>query len=125
MEDTYCATEGAEVSTLDHLKDLEMEYDVGYKDGMSSVEADIEFHLNERCGQPDGDDRTWAEYTQWMWDEIERLRLKSERQRLALYAIAHYSRQPNSMGAVSSDYFDEIRDMHEIASRALRLEEEE
>jgi len=79
------------------------------------------------CKTTDGECVHWEDGTttpdpRW---EIERLRLKTERQRLALYAIAHYSRQPNSMGAVSSDYHCEIRDMREIARRALRLEEEE
>jgi len=95
--DSYCATEGAEVSTLDHLKDLERE---------------------------SREDKARREALEKL-TEIEHLRLKTERQRLALYAIAHYSRQPNSMGAVSSDYHCEIRDMREIARRALRLEEEE
>jgi len=49
-------------------------YETGHKDGESSLEADIECHLNENCGKPDDDARTWAQYTRWMWEEIERLR---------------------------------------------------
>ena len=45
-----------------------------YEDGESSVTADIDCHLNEHCGQADDDGRSWAEYTLWMWGEIERLK---------------------------------------------------
>ena len=47
------------------------------------------------------------------------LRAENERLRLALDAIVHYSRQPNSMGAIASDYAAELRGVRDIARRAL------
>ena len=44
-----------------------------YENGEASVTADIECHLNEHCGQPDDDDRSWTEYTRWMWARIAEL----------------------------------------------------
>ena len=64
------------------------DYETGYKDGESSLEADIEYHLNERCGQPDGDERDWREYTLWMWGEINRLEDDLEKMDRAMGRIA-------------------------------------
>ena len=55
-----------------------------YNDGESSVTADIECHLNEHCGQPDGDERTWAEYTAWMWLELNNAKAAIKEARDAL-----------------------------------------
>ena len=48
------------------------DYETGYANGESSLSADIDYHLNENCGQPDGDDRNWTEYTSWLWAEVQR-----------------------------------------------------